>query len=263
MSACIDTNITMKGSLEELLDMIKVLEDSKYLSGHMIKKKYIKDISEEELKKLIEDSNNEITIYMMGPYGIFEELSNTKVFETLADVSPNAYFTGTMEGFTGSSNVSLTGKLENKKLYLSYSDTSSVGGYESYMKYLDKVFPKKKFCKLFKIDLDDLDEEATVLLSRRITYLKRLKNEEVVIVDKNEFIIGKSSTCDYKVEGNPSISRQHAKITCKEGVYYLEDLNSLNHTSINGENISGLVEIDDQTTFKLADEEFSFFISEE
>ena len=29
MSACIDTNITMKGSLEELLDMIKVLEDSK------------------------------------------------------------------------------------------------------------------------------------------------------------------------------------------------------------------------------------------
>ena len=159
MSACIDTNITMKGSLEELLDMIKVLEDSKYLSGHMIKKKYIKDISEEELKKLIEDSNNEITIDMMGPYGIFEELSNTKVFETLADVSPNAYFMGTMEGFTGSSNVSLTGKLENKKLYLSYSDTSSVGGYESYMKYLDKVFPKNKFCKLFKIDLDDLDEE--------------------------------------------------------------------------------------------------------
>ena len=159
MSACIDTNITMKGSLEELLDMIKVLEDSKYLSGHMIKKKYIKDISEEELKKLIEDSNNEITIDMMGPYGIFEELSNTKVFETLADVSPNAYFMGTMEGFTGSSNVSLTGKLENKKLYISYSDTSSVGGYESYMKYLDKVFPKKKFCKLFKIDLDDLDEE--------------------------------------------------------------------------------------------------------
>ena len=159
MSACIDTNITMKGSLEELLDMIKVLEDSKYLSGHMIKKKYIKDISEEELKKLIEDSNNEITIDMMGPYGIFEELSNTKVFETLADVSPNAYFMGTMEGFTGSSNVSLTGKLENKKLYLSYSDTSSVGGYESYMKYLDKVFPKKKFCKLFKINLDDLDEE--------------------------------------------------------------------------------------------------------
>ena len=159
MSACIDTNITMKGSLEELLDMIKVLEDSKYLSGHMIKKKYIKDISEEELKKLIEDSNNEITIDMMGPYGIFEELSNTKVFETLADVSPNAYFMGTMEGFMGSSNVSLTGKLENKKLYLSYSDTSSVGGYESYMKYLDKVFPKKKFCKLFKIDLDDLDEE--------------------------------------------------------------------------------------------------------
>ena len=159
MSACIDTNITMKGSLEELLDMIKVLEDSKYLSGHMIKKKYIKDISEEELKKLIEDSNNEITIDMMGPYGIFEELSNTKVFETLADVSPNAYFMGTMEGFTGSSNVSLTGKLENKKLYLSYSDTSSVGGYESYMKYLDKVFPKNKFCKLFKIDLDDLEEE--------------------------------------------------------------------------------------------------------
>ena len=125
----------------------------------MIKKKDIKDMSEKELKKLIEDSNNEITIDMMGPYGNFKELSNTKVFETLADVSPNAYFMGTMEGFEGSSNVSLTGKLENKKLYLSYYDTESVGGYDSYMKYLDKVFPKKKFCKLFKIDLDDLDEE--------------------------------------------------------------------------------------------------------
>ena len=159
MSACINTNISMKGSLEELLDMIKVLEDSKYLSGHMIKKKDIKDMSEEELKKLIEDSNNEITIDMMGPYGKFKELSDTKIFETLADISPNAYFMGTMQGFIGSSNASLTGKLENKKLYLSYSDTSSVGGYDSYMKYLDKVFPKKKFCKLFKIDLDDLDEE--------------------------------------------------------------------------------------------------------
>lgn len=159
MSACINTNIIMKGSLEELLDMIKVLENSKYLSGHMINKKDIKDMSEEELKKLIEDRNNEITIDMMGPYGKFKELSNTKIFESLADISPNAYFMGTMEGFAGSSNISLTGKLENKKLYLSYYDTESVGGYESYMKYLDKVFPKKKFCKLFKINLDDLDEE--------------------------------------------------------------------------------------------------------
>ena len=27
------------------------------------------------------------------------------------------------------------------------------------MNYLSKVFPKEKFCKLFKIDIDDLDDD--------------------------------------------------------------------------------------------------------
>ena len=33
---------------------------------------------------------------------------------------------------------------------------------------------------------------------------------------------------------HPNISRRHARVTCREGVYFIEDLNSTNGTRVNG-----------------------------
>lgn len=62
------------------------------------------------------------------------------------------------------------------------------------------------------------DDEETVLLeqNREIAFIKRIKTNEIIIINKNEFLLGKASTCDFVISNNPAISRQHAKIchTC-------------------------------------------------
>lgn len=109
------------------------------------------------------------------------------------------------------------------------------------------------------------DDEATVLLqqSRTLAFVKRIKNNDFVIINKDEFILGKGNSCDYIITDNPTISRQHAKITKRNGEYYLEDLNSLNHTLVDNEQIHEPVLLSDEFKFNLSDEEFQFFLTQE
>lgn len=55
--------------------------------------------------------------------------------------------------------------------------------------------------------------------------------------EARSWTLGRSSQNDVAIPDG-SLSRHHARITLKEGVPYLEDLGSLNGTSINGERIS-------------------------
>lgn len=109
------------------------------------------------------------------------------------------------------------------------------------------------------------DDEATVLLDqdREIAYIKRIKTNEIIELNKNEFLLGKGSQCDFIIYDNPTISRQHAKISCINGKYYLEDLNSLNHTKVNNIKIDQITELVNEDTFCLSNEEFQFLVSNE
>lgn len=109
------------------------------------------------------------------------------------------------------------------------------------------------------------DDEETVLLeqNREIAFIKRIKTNEIIIINKNEFLLGKASTCDFVISNNPAISRQQAKISLINGNYYLEDLNSLNHSFVENEQINKPVILNDTMIFNLADEEFQFFLSNE
>ena len=78
-----------------------------------------------------------------------------------------------------------------------------------------------------------------------------------------KLLLGKASTCDFVISNNPAISRQHAKISLINGNYYLEDLNSLNHTLVKNEQINKPVILNDTMIFNLADEGFQFFLSSE
>ena len=92
-------------------------------------------------------------------------------------------------------------------------------------------------------------------------YLLRIKNGEKIYVDKSIFRIGKEkSAVDYFIGDNPAISRNHASIICRAGVYYITDLNSTNHTYVNGEKLAGNVEtkLDQGAKIRLANEEFEF-----
>ena len=55
-------------------------------------------------------------------------------------------------------------------------------------------------------------------------------------VDKDIFIIGRSSKCDLVIN-SVKVSREHAIITRERGEYYIEDLGSANGTWYKGEKI--------------------------
>ena len=123
--------------------------------------------------------------------------------------------------------------------------------------------------KTVKLD----DEEETVLLSQeeetvllenyesQIVTIKRVKTNETFIINKEVFVIGKGSYCDFVVEGNPTISRKHARIIKRNDSYFIEDLNSSNHTLVNDQVITHPVELKNGMEFYLSNELFQFFVS--
>lgn len=94
-------------------------------------------------------------------------------------------------------------------------------------------------------------------------YLIRVNTEERIMITKAVFKIGKANRgVDYTVDGNGAISRQHAVILQKDGVYYIKDNKSTNHTYVNGKKVEdGQEEIlTHDCKVKLGDEEFLFKI---
>ncbi|MGN0495772.1 MAG: FHA domain-containing protein [Lachnospiraceae bacterium] len=66
-------------------------------------------------------------------------------------------------------------------------------------------------------------------------YLIRVNTDDRIMITKQTFKIGKASMgVDYTVQGNGAVSRVHAIITSKDGVYYIKDNKSTNHTYVNG-----------------------------
>lgn len=91
-------------------------------------------------------------------------------------------------------------------------------------------------------------------------YLIREKTEEKIVIDRNEFCIGKSKqTCDYSVPDNSAVSRQHAKIISSDGRCYIKDLNSTNKTYVNERAIEE-EELMSGAKIRLGNEKFIFYI---
>lgn len=91
--------------------------------------------------------------------------------------------------------------------------------------------------------------------------LIRRKNNETATISKALFVIGKErSKVDFCIPDNNSISRNHANIVCRGGVYYIVDKNSTNYTFVNGNKVTPgqEVKLNSGDKIKLADEEFEF-----
>lgn len=98
---------------------------------------------------------------------------------------------------------------------------------------------------------------------KAVPYLVRVNTEERIMLGKVTFKLGKASRgVDYTVSGNGAISRQHAVIIQKDGVCYIKDNKSTNHTYVNGRMIEEGVEeiLTHDSMIKLGDEEFVFKI---
>lgn len=104
---------------------------------------------------------------------------------------------------------------------------------------------------------------ANASVPKALPYLIRESTEERIMLNKAIFKIGKATRgVDYTVGGNGAISRQHAFIIQKDGVCYIKDNKSTNHTYVNGKRVEDGVEeiLTHDSIVRLADEEFMFKI---
>ncbi len=98
---------------------------------------------------------------------------------------------------------------------------------------------------------------------KAVPYLIRVNTEERIMLGKVTFKIGKASRgVDYTVDGNGAISRQHAVIIQRDGVCYIKDNKSTNHTYVNDKIVEDGVEeiLTHDSKIRLGDEEFLFKI---
>lgn len=81
-----------------------------------------------------------------------------------------------------------------------------------------------------------------------------LKNRYMIY---DEAVIGRDKSCDIILR-EKYISSQHVRIWYEDGEWYLEDLESRNGTSINGQRIRGEVILDPQDEIAIGDLHFVF-----
>ena len=99
--------------------------------------------------------------------------------------------------------------------------------------------------------------------ARPIPHFVRKSTGEIINITKPEFIIGKSKTkADYAIENNSAISREHCIVIQRDGVNYIKDINSTNHTYVNGVELQPGKEVllKHKTEVRLGDEEFTFLL---
>ena len=99
--------------------------------------------------------------------------------------------------------------------------------------------------------------------TKPVPHLVRKKTGETINITKSEFTIGKSHTkADYAIDNNTAISRVHCIIVQRDGVNYIKDNNSTNHTFVDGVELQPGKEmlLKNKMTIQLGDEEFTFLL---
>lgn len=99
------------------------------------------------------------------------------------------------------------------------------------------------------------DETVLAFTAYEPIKLKRVKTQEIVGVTGDEFYIGKQAGNNYVIKDNPMISRKHVRIFKQSGSYWIEDLDSLNHTYIDDSMIQTPVVLTSGMTFRLSTDE--------
>lgn len=220
MSAELFTEIKLKGNKDELKKAIDTVKSNKYLTNPKINQKFLDTININELEAIIEQSN--VTIKANGPYGRFVTILEPHINEILAHAVPTMSFETHIFGRTSSANVELFGKLENEKLYQKYIE--SIEDNNSYAKYADyilKELPIKKFCKIFNIDIENIDEDTyieffTEEYSEYVEYETFIEYFEESNITKIEFEKALKCIIDLNIKDFLRFNEKLITETCKE-----------------------------------------------
>lgn len=101
-------------------------------------------------------------------------------------------------------------------------------------------------------------QQAVPPAGRRLRVLRQ-KTGQTVMVNKTQFVLGKSQNqADFCITDNQTVSRRHAVLFENHGSWYVDDLNSLNGTFLNGRKITAgqAAAVRDGDEIRLSDESF-------
>jgi len=87
--------------------------------------------------------------------------------------------------------------------------------------------------------------------------LKGLNPGQIFPLEGDRIVLGRHPDCDIVLEIG-AVSRQHARILCSEGAYYVEDLHSRNGTFVNGSLIQDRQRLRENDQVKICDLVFVF-----
>ena len=118
MSADFWTELTLKGTEEEIFSMLKVMrmygdkyeEYKKHHNCAYLENDY-EGLSDEDLLVHAKNAKGKLEIECSGPYGVFGLLEEVALFKDLADAAPTASFTGLISGFDSGGDQELKGTL--------------------------------------------------------------------------------------------------------------------------------------------------------
>ena len=86
--------------------------------------------------------------------------------------------------------------------------------------------------------------------------------DQRILVDGDQFVIGRGSKVSDFVIKDPNISRRHAAVLRRNGVYHIQDLGSTNGIEYNGMRIDNK-RIDEGDVFRICEHELRFSYSDE
>ena len=81
------------------------------------------------------------------------------------------------------------------------------------------------------------------------------------LIRETPVLIGRHPDCEIQLD-DASASRYHAKITLDNGHFYLQDMNSRNGTTLNGDTVAKPTRIFDRTRIKIGDSTLTFIMEE-
>lgn len=118
--------------------------------------------------------------------------------------------------------------------------------------YLPVKLKQKEKEKPFLFEPEEetiMTEHPTVLLAKTtprthaMLIYEGMGEQKSLVIEQTPFVVGSDAAKADGVINNRSVSRQHARITKEGGVYFIEDLNSTNGTTVGGEELNYKVKV--------------------
>lgn len=118
--------------------------------------------------------------------------------------------------------------------------------------------------RMIYLDINSFQTKRTAgaylrLLNQRDTLSFHVENEYLLGEDN---ILGKDRSCDIAID-YIYLSKQHGRIFKRDGSFYIEDLGSVNGTSLNGQSLRGQVALKDKDLISFVKLQFIFMEGED